>query len=97
MRVAVVSMDTTATRDAPAVRRTRRVAADLAARGHDVHWLCAQWWGGEIGHFEQDGIEYHAVTERPSAGRFRSTSECASSGPINRAARSRGAVISTHR
>ncbi|WP_348612201.1 glycosyltransferase family 4 protein [Halobaculum rarum] len=72
MRVAVVSMDTIATREAPAVRRTRRVAADLAARGHDVHWLCAQWWGGEIGHFEQDGIEYHAVTERPSAGRFRS-------------------------
>ena len=72
MRVAVVSMDTVDTRDAPAVRRTRRVAAGLADRGHEVHWLCAKWWGGHIDGFERNGIEYHAVTEGPAAGSFRS-------------------------
>ncbi|WP_435062993.1 glycosyltransferase [Halobaculum sp. EA56] len=72
MRVAVVSMDTVETRDAPATRRTRRVARGLVDRGHEVHWLCAKWWGGHIGQFEHDGIEYHAVTEGPSRGSFRS-------------------------
>ncbi|UIP00763.1 glycosyltransferase family 4 protein [Halobaculum sp. CBA1158] len=72
MRVAVVSMDTVGTRDAPATRRTRRVARGLADRGHNVHWLCARWWGGEIPRFEHEGIEYHAVTDDPGPGRFRS-------------------------
>lgn len=72
MRVAVVSMDTVQARDALATRRTRRVAAGLADRGHDVHWLCAQWWDGDVSPFEQRGIEYHAVTERPAPRAFRS-------------------------
>ncbi|MFC7069201.1 glycosyltransferase family 4 protein [Halobaculum lipolyticum] len=72
MRVAVVSMDTVWTRDRPATRRTRRVARGLAARGHDVHHLCAQWWGGDIDQFEEEGVEYHAVTEGTAAGSFRS-------------------------
>ncbi|WP_313695987.1 glycosyltransferase [Halorarum halobium] len=72
MRVAFVSMFTTEHRDAPAFRRARRIAEGLAARGHDVTWLGAQWWEGEIDHFEQDGVDYRAVTETTSAGSFRS-------------------------
>ncbi|MFC7098044.1 glycosyltransferase family 4 protein [Halobaculum marinum] len=72
MRVAVVSMDTVWTRDRPATRRTRRVARGLAARGHEVHCLCAQWWGGDLDQFEDEGVEYHAVTDGQAAGSFRS-------------------------
>ncbi|WP_277553664.1 glycosyltransferase [Halobaculum limi] len=72
MRIAVVSMDTVRLRDTSATRRTRRVAAGLADAGHDVHWLCAKWWEGAIDQFEHEGIEYHAVTEGPAPGPFRS-------------------------
>ena len=72
MRVAFVSMYTTGHRDGPALRRARRVAEGLAARDHDVTWLGAQWWEGDIGQFEQEGVDYRAVTESPAVGTFRS-------------------------
>lgn len=65
-------MDTTETRDTPAVRRTRRVAAGLADGGHEVRWLCAKWWDGHRDRFERDGVEYRAVTAGPAPGPFRS-------------------------
>ncbi|MEZ3144570.1 glycosyltransferase family 4 protein [Halobaculum sp. MBLA0143] len=72
MRVAVVSMYTPAHRDGPAVRRTRRVAEGLAARGHDVAWLCSQWWDGTDREFRRNDVRYRAVTQGPAAGSFRS-------------------------
>ena len=72
MRVAVVSMYTPAHRDDPAVRRTRRVAEGLAARGHDVTWLCSQWWDGTAREFRRRDVRYRAVTQGPAAGSFRS-------------------------
>lgn len=72
MRVAVVSMYTHHHRDDPAVARTRRVAEGLAAAGHHVEWLCAQWWEGEPATFEQRDVLYRAVTGSPSLGSFRS-------------------------
>lgn len=72
MRVAVVSMYTTDHRETPALRRTRRVAEGLAARGHRVVWLCAQWWDGTAREFERAGVTYRAVTRGPAAGSFRS-------------------------
>ncbi|WP_435144782.1 glycosyltransferase family 4 protein [Halobaculum sp. P14] len=72
MRVAFVSMFTSDHRDTPAVRRAERVAKHLAARGHKVTWLCAQWWGGTaIPEFERDGIRYLAVTQAPATETFR--------------------------
>lgn len=72
MRVAFVSMFTPDHRDTPAFRRARRVAEGLAARGHDVVWLGAKWWEGEIDRFEHEGVDYRAITEAPAAGTFRS-------------------------
>lgn len=72
MRVAVVSMDTPATDDSRALRRTRRVAEGLADRGHDVVWLCARWWDGEGKEFLYRDVRYRAVTDGPAAGAFRS-------------------------
>ncbi|MFC6754041.1 glycosyl transferase family 1, partial [Halorubrum tibetense] len=43
MRVAFVSLFTPGHGDTPARARTRRIASGLAARGHDVVWLCARW------------------------------------------------------
>ena len=72
MRVAFVSMFTPDHRDVPALRRAERTATGLAARGHDVVWLCARWWDGETGEFDRDGVAYRAVTDDPSSGAFRS-------------------------
>ncbi|WP_435160930.1 glycosyltransferase [Halorubrum sp. SY-15] len=70
MRVAVVSLFTPQHGETPARARTHRTAADLAARGHDVVWLCARWWGGSVQTFELDGIAYRAVLDGPSPTTF---------------------------
>jgi glycosyltransferase involved in cell wall biosynthesis len=70
MRIAVVSMLTTYHLETGATRRTRRVGEQLAARGHEVTILCAQWWDGDIDAFERNGITYRAVTRVPAAGTF---------------------------
>ncbi|SMO75299.1 glycosyltransferase [Halorubrum cibi] len=70
MRVAFVSLFTPEHGDTPARSRTRRTAAGLADRGHDVTWLCARWWGGEASTFETDGITYRSVVVDPSPSAF---------------------------
>lgn len=71
MRVAFVSMETAHHADRPALERARRTASLLADRGHEVDYLCAQWWGGDgTPVFEHDGITYRRVTRDPSASRF---------------------------
>lgn len=72
MRVAFVSMYTAQLRADGATRRLRRVAEHLAARDHEVSVLCAKWWEGDVSAFEQNGVEYVAVTEAPSATTFAS-------------------------
>ncbi|RDI71152.1 glycosyltransferase family 4 protein [Halopelagius longus] len=72
MRIAFVSMYTEQRRTDGATRRTRRTAELLAARGHDVTVLCAQWWEGDVPEFEQNDVTYVAVTETPSVGSFAS-------------------------
>lgn len=72
MRIAFVSMYTEQRRADGATRRTRRTAELLAARGHDVTVLCAQWWDGEVSRFEQNDVTYVAVTDTPAAGSFAS-------------------------
>lgn len=72
MRIAFVSMFTEQLRADGATRRMRRVAERLAAHGHDVSVLCAQWWEGDVPEFEQEGVNYVAVTETPSATTFAS-------------------------
>jgi len=72
MRVAFVSLYPDQLRSDGATRRARRVAERLSARGHDVVFCCAQWWDGPLDAFEQNGVEYVAVTESPSARRFAS-------------------------
>ena len=70
MRVAFVSLFTPGHGDTPSRTRTRRIAAGLADRGHDVVWLCARWWGAGAETFESAGITYRAVVDDPSPGRF---------------------------
>lgn len=71
MRVAFVSMETAHHRDRRGLERMRRTARLLAARGHDVTVLCAQWWGGaDVPVFEHEGITYRRVTREPSPGQF---------------------------
>ena len=70
MRVAFVSLFTPGHGDTPARARTRRIASGLAARGHDVVWLCARWWGGDADRFESDGITYRAVVGDPAPAAF---------------------------
>ncbi|WP_435182876.1 glycosyltransferase [Halobellus sp. EA9] len=72
MRVAFVSLYPDQRRSDGATRRARRVAERLAARGHDVVFLCAQWWEGPLDAFEQHDVQYVAVTETPSARAFAS-------------------------
>jgi glycosyltransferase involved in cell wall biosynthesis len=72
MRLAFVSLYTDQRRSDGATRRTRRIAERLAARGHEVVVLCAQWWEGPLDAFEQDGVEYVAVTRNLSVRTFAS-------------------------
>jgi len=67
MRVAIASLETWKQRDSEALRRLRHVAGGLADRGHDVHVLCSQWWGGYGDRREEDGITYHGVVVDPGA------------------------------
>ncbi|OYR58960.1 glycosyl transferase family 1 [Halorubrum ezzemoulense] len=66
MRVAFASLFAPGHGETPARTRTLRTARALADRGHDVVWLCAQWWGGDHDAFEEDGIEFRAVTVEPA-------------------------------
>jgi glycosyltransferase involved in cell wall biosynthesis len=70
MQVAFASMWTAQRRETGATRRLRRTAELLAARGHDVTVLCVQWWDGEVETFEQNGVDYYAVTDDPTRGLF---------------------------
>jgi len=71
VRVAFVSMETAHHRDTRALERLRRTASHLADRGHEVVYLCAQWWGGdETPVFEHDGITYRRVVRDAASGRF---------------------------
>ncbi len=70
MRVAFASLFTPGHGSTPARDRTRRLAADLADRGHDVTWLCARWWGGDHATFEEDGIRYRSVVVDPVPAAF---------------------------
>ncbi|KPN30871.1 UDP-D-galactose:(glucosyl)lipopolysaccharide-1,6-D-galactosyltransferase [Halolamina pelagica] len=71
MHVAFVSMETAHHVDRRGLERAQRTARMLADRGHDVTYLCAQWWGGEaVPTFEHEGIEYRRVTSKPAAGAF---------------------------
>lgn len=71
MRVAFVSLETAHHREQRGLERLRRTASQLADRGHDVEYLCAQWWGGdETPVFEHEGITYRRVTEECSSRRF---------------------------
>ncbi|MFC4358672.1 glycosyltransferase family 4 protein [Halobium salinum] len=70
MRIAFVSMLTAAHRETPATRRTRRVARQLAARGHDVVVLCSGWWDGPNEEFQAENVLYRAIVDEPSARTF---------------------------
>ena len=72
MHVALVSLYPEQRRADGATARARRVAEGLAARGHDVTFLCSQWWEGPLDAFSQNGVDYLAVTEDPSARAFAS-------------------------
>ncbi|MDR5672128.1 Glycosyltransferase [Halalkaliarchaeum sp. AArc-CO] len=72
MRVAFVSMETTHHGETPARRRTRRTARLLADRGHDVTVLSAKWWEGGFREFDDEGITYRGIVDRPSRRAFAS-------------------------
>ena len=62
MRVAFVSFETVHHRDSEANDRLHTVAELLRDAGHEVHVLCARWWGGDHPRFERDGLEYHGLS-----------------------------------
>ncbi|WP_459845903.1 glycosyltransferase family 4 protein [Halolamina salina] len=71
MHVAFVSMETAHSADRRGLERARRTARLLADRGHEVTYLCAQWWGGDaVPTFEHEGIEYRRVTREPAESAF---------------------------
>lgn len=70
MRVALVSMETQMHRDADGTRRIERVAARLAAAGHDVTFYCAKWWDGDYESWVYDDVTYRAVTVGRQPGWF---------------------------
>ncbi|MFA9517697.1 glycosyltransferase family 4 protein [Halopenitus sp. H-Gu1] len=70
MRVAFVSLFTPHHGATPARSRAHRIARQLSDRGHDIRWLCAQWWGGDHDIFEEDGISYRRVVADPIPARF---------------------------
>lgn len=62
MRVAFVSETTGNHEDADAAgARLTRLARHLVGRGHDVEFLCRQWWEGRPDTFVHDDVTYHAV------------------------------------
>lgn len=70
MRVAFVTLRADPDDAPPAARRLRRVAEQLAARGHDVTVLCSQWWGGDVDAFDREGVTYRRVCTAPASGPF---------------------------
>jgi len=70
MHVAVASMRTAQLCETGATVRLRRLVEGLAARGHEVTVLCAQWWDGDPGRFEQAGVTYRRIVRSPAAGTF---------------------------
>ncbi|WP_129114927.1 glycosyltransferase [Halegenticoccus tardaugens] len=71
MHVGFVSMIASPARER-SVRRTRRVAEALSARGHEATVLCARWWDGDDPEFEREDVVYRAVTGTPSKRSFAS-------------------------
>ena len=71
MHVAFVSMETAHHVDRRGLERAQRIARLLADRGHDVTYLCSQWWGGDaVPTFQHEGIDYRRVTREPAASQF---------------------------
>ncbi|MFB6301428.1 MAG: glycosyltransferase family 4 protein [Haloferacaceae archaeon] len=70
MHVAVASMRTAQLCETGATVRVRRLVEGLAARGHEVTVLCAQWWDGDHDRFEQAGVTYRRLVRSPAAGTF---------------------------
>ncbi|WP_265108718.1 glycosyltransferase family 4 protein [Halosolutus halophilus] len=67
MRIAFVSYETVFHRDTETNQRFQSILELLAARGHDVHLFCTQFWSGERSRLERDGITYHGVSIGPEA------------------------------
>ncbi len=70
MRVALVAMETAHHRDTRGNRRFRRLASNLADRGHDVTVFCAQWWDDLTETRVTDGVRYRGVTLGPALASF---------------------------
>lgn len=70
MRVAFVIRRAAPDDAPPAARRLRRVAQQLATRGHDVTVLCTQWWEGDVDEFDYENITYRRVCTEPAGGPF---------------------------
>ncbi|WP_436934896.1 glycosyltransferase family 4 protein [Halovenus marina] len=62
MRVALVAMETTHSRDSASNRRFERIARLLADAGHDVTVFCSQWWNDYDDEWLLDGVRYYGVT-----------------------------------
>lgn len=72
MRVAFVALETALHVDSEANRRLKRIAEDLAARGHDVCVFCAKWWTGDIPEWEHEDVLYRGlVNDIESERKFR--------------------------
>jgi len=46
-----------------AEKRIYEIGKRLVMRGHEVHFFCLKWWGGE-NKIQRDGIYYHGVGEK---------------------------------
>ena len=56
---------------ADALARLRGAAELLADHGHDVCYLCGQWWEGDaVPEFDRDGVTYRRVTRDRSPREF---------------------------
>ncbi len=69
MRVAFVSSETVHHNDTETNQRLHAIVELLAARGHDVHLFCTQFWDGTEDRLERDDITYHGVSDRLESSR----------------------------
>ncbi len=69
MRLAFVSAETIFHSDTETNQRLQTILEVLAARGHDVHLFCTQFWAGTEDRLEREGITYHGVADRLEAKR----------------------------
>ena len=67
MRVAVVLRDPPPTSERAGAVRLRRLAANLADRGHEVTVYCVGWWRDSGRRLEVAGVPHEAVTLESSA------------------------------